>query len=82
MSPKHLSPAAMQRAVDQFNARYKVGDSIRCWPGARDGDPVARTIVEPGAHILGGHTPVVQVSGGGGCIALTHVQGLAVGDQP
>lgn len=71
-----LQPTLEQRqaAVDAFNARYAVGDTIHVWTGPREGDPVARRIREPGAVILSGHTPVVYVSDGGGCIALTHVR--------
>ena len=74
--PKALSPAAMQKRCDAFNARFKVGACIFVWPGARAGDPVPRVIAEPGAYVLSGHTPVVQIAGGGGCIALTHVDGF------
>lgn len=72
--PKRLSPAQMQAACDKFNARYNVGDKILCWPGTKDVVPVERTISGP-ASILGGHTPVVYVSGGGGTIVLSHVKG-------
>lgn len=71
------TPKAMQAAVDGFNRRYQVGDEIRVWPGVRQGDPKVVTIVEPGAYILGGHTAVVQVTGGHGSIALSHVGGRA-----
>ena len=74
--PPRLSPQAMQARCDVFNKLHKVGATIKVWTGAREGEPVERTIVEPGAYVMGGHTPVVQVSGGGGCIALTHVDGF------
>jgi hypothetical protein len=70
--PKRPSPAAMAKAVAAFNQRHAVGDVILCWPGLREGKPVPRTILSP-ANILSGHTAVVYVAGGGGCIALTHV---------
>lgn len=63
----------MQAACDAFNAKHKPGDTIECWPGVREGKPVQRTVREPGAVILSVHTAVVYVTGGGGCIALTHV---------
>lgn len=75
MPPKRLSPAKMKDLCQAFNAQHKIGDTIRVWPGAVAGEPVERTIVSPGAVVMGGHTPVVYVSGGGGCIALTHVLG-------
>ncbi|MGJ4855561.1 hypothetical protein ACN6KF_001507 [Labrys sp. La1] len=73
--PKRLSPAQMQRACDKFNAAHAVGDKILCWPGSKQVAPSEFTISGP-AGILGGHTAVVYVSGGG-CIALSHVCGEA-----
>ncbi len=63
----------MQTACDHFNRLHAVGDTIRVWTGPREGKPVERTVRYP-ASILGGHTPVVYVEGGGGCVALTHVE--------
>ena len=73
-APKRMSPAAMQRAVDKFNANYSIGDVILVHPIAGEPETVERTIISP-ADILSGHTPVVYVSGGGGCWALSHVAG-------
>jgi hypothetical protein len=71
---RRQSPTQMQAECDRFNAKHKPGDVIRCWTGMRnDGDPVERVVRAPGALILNGHTPVVYVSGGGGCIALSNV---------
>jgi hypothetical protein len=67
------SPVKMQAECDRFNEAHKPGDVIKCWPGVREGEPVERTVREPGAVVLSGHTPVVYVSGGGGCIVLEHV---------
>lgn len=68
MSRKH-----MQQWCDAFNRENPIGSTIKVWPGARTGDPLDVQIVEPGAYIMSGHTAVVQVTGGHGCIALTHV---------
>jgi hypothetical protein len=66
--------AARQSECDDFNAMHPVGSQIRVWPGAVNAaPPVTVTIVEPRAYVLGGHTAVVQVTGGHGCITLTHV---------
>lgn len=65
--------AAMQAACDRFNARHAIGATVMCWPGPREGAPVPRTVSGP-ACVLSGHTAVVYVSGGGGCIALSHVE--------
>lgn len=64
----------MQAQCDRFNAGFKVGDEIRVWSGLREGEGRLVQVREPGAYVLSGHTPVVQVAGGGGCIALTHVE--------
>lgn len=69
---KRPSLAKMQTACDRFNAKHAVGDTIYVWTGPIEGKPVERIIRYP-ASILGGHTPVVYVTGGGGCIALSHV---------
>lgn len=70
--PKRRSLEKMQRECDLFNRIYKVGQTISVHPGAITASPVTVTIVEP-AYVLSGHTPVVQVTGGHGCIALSHV---------
>jgi hypothetical protein len=70
---KQQSVARMQAQCDAFNAKHKVGDTIHVWPGTFIVPPVPRQITEPGAHVLSGHTAVVQVAGGRGCIALSHV---------
>lgn len=72
--PRQLSAAAMQAMCERFNAEHPIGSEIKVWTGPREGAPAPRIVRDPGACILGGHTPVVYVSGGGGCIALTHVQ--------
>jgi hypothetical protein len=66
------SPQQKQAAVDKFNATHQVGASVLVWRGVREGDgEPAQTAGE--AYILQGHTPVVHVTGGHGCVALTHV---------
>ena len=69
---KRQSPAQMQAVCDAFNAKHVVGGTIRVWPGLIEGEPIAVEIRYP-AQILSGHTPVVYVTGGHGCIALSHV---------
>ncbi len=73
MAARKLSVKAMAAKVEAFNARHKVGDTILVWPGVREGEPVPVQIRFE-AQILSGHTPVVYVTGGHGCIALTHVR--------
>ena len=64
----------MQQQCDRFNADHAIGDTIKVWPGAvRPGQPQEVTICAPRAVVLNGHTAVVYVTGGPGCVALTHV---------
>lgn len=64
----------MERGCERFNAKHPIGTIIHVWPSAiGHGEPQIVTIVEPGAYVLGDHTPVVQVTGRHGSIALTHV---------
>ncbi len=64
----------LQAACDRFMQSHKVGDTIRAWPGAMGVGPGELVIIRPpGAYVLSGHTAVVQVSGGHGCIALSHI---------
>ncbi len=74
--PARPNAAEMSQLCAAFNELYAIGDRIRAYPGAIGGELVDVEIVEPGAHVLGGHTAVVQVSGRG-CIALTHIHGRA-----
>lgn len=62
----------MQAACDRFNERHAVGDTIHCWIGPREGEPVERRIRYP-ACVMSGHTAVVYVYGAGS-IALSHVK--------
>ena len=85
-----LTPAVMARMVDRFNRRHAVGSTIRVWPGWMGHGPGCLVAVAaPGAYVLGGHTPVVQVTGGHGCIDLRHARPAGkygqlpkVADQP
>lgn len=64
---------AMERQCEAFNLQHSVGDTIHVWSGPREGKPKAVQIRYP-AQVLSGHTPVVYVTGGHGCIALSHVR--------
>lgn len=80
MMPKRPSPKAMQQACDLFNSKHPVGSDVLVWPGFthdHEGSSIAgrdAKVVAPGAYVMGGHTAVVQVDGGHGCIALNHVR--------
>ena len=73
--PKRGKPApkVLQQLVDDFNRANPIGTRLRIWPGRMgEGDGELVQVVAPGAYVLGGHSAVVQVSGGHGCVALTH----------
>lgn len=72
MMPRRQSPAEMARAVDAFNATHKVGDTITVFTGHFGENPTEVQIRYP-AEIMGGHTPMVYITGGKGSVALTHV---------
>lgn len=73
MAPKLRTVAEMEAECDRFNKRFAVGEPVKCWTGPGEGAPVERKVRFP-AQILSGHTTVVYIEGGGGCVALTHVQ--------
>ncbi len=83
---RKTSTQRLQSIVDAWNATVLVGTPVRYWTGVREGEgKTGRT--RSTAYLLGassdqpGHTPVVFVEGEGSCIALTHVQPVADGEQ-
>jgi hypothetical protein len=58
--------------VDAWNKRVVVGTHVRYWTGVREDEPKTGE-TRSQAQLLGGHTPVVWVTGHAACIALTHV---------
>ncbi|WP_029002779.1 hypothetical protein [Azorhizobium doebereinerae] len=69
------SQTAMAKQCDHFNTRHPVGSKVRVWTGLlHDGPGKVVEVALPGAYVLSGHTAVVQVIGGGGCVALSHVE--------
>lgn len=75
---KPQSPKQMQAACDRFDASFKVGDEVIVFTGPIGENP-RRATLRTGAQVLGGHTPVVYLDGGMGCVALTHVRPLTEG---
>lgn len=70
---ERAAAADRQAAVDDFNRDTTIGTPVRYWTGIREGEGklgVTRSMAE----MLGGHTPVVWVTGHPACIALTHVE--------
>lgn len=71
------SRPAMQKRCDQFNAAFPAGTRILVHPVMREPETQIRTVAAAGARILGGHSPVVHVTDGGGCWHLDNVAGRA-----
>lgn len=61
--------------IAAFNARAPIGTKVRYWAGLREGDGV-EGVTRSAAYLLGGHTPVVFVTGYAACVSLTHVEVL------
>lgn len=76
MTPRRPSQVEMQNAVDAFNAKHSVGDTITVFTGLIGENPTEVQIRYP-AEIMGGHTPMAYITGGRGSVALTHVAASA-----
>lgn len=59
--------------VGAWNLTYPEGQSVRYWTGAKEG-PGQKGRTRGAAWVAEGHTAVVQVTGHGAWVALTHVQ--------
>ena len=71
--PRRLTWGEMQDMCRAFNAEHAVGDTITVYTGLIGVNP-KEVQIRYEAQILGGHTPVVYVTGAAaGCVALTHV---------
>jgi hypothetical protein len=67
------------REVETFNRDVPIGHPVRYWTGDRQDRPKTGQ-TRTRAHLLGGHTPVVWVTGHAACITLTHVDPIPPGD--
>lgn len=70
-----------QDAAADWNARYRMGDPVRYWPGVREGEGTESRL-RSAAWVLGSGEPVVKVDGYAGGIALTHVEPLVERSDP
>ncbi len=62
-----------QNVVDEFNRSHPIGTTVVFWPADRSG-PGRSGVTRTEAWLLGGHTPVVKITGKPGCVALSHVK--------
>jgi hypothetical protein len=71
--PYPVNRDALQKACDDFNKLVPIGARIRVCKGVKGHSPwLVRTVEEPGAFVMGGHTAVVKIPGDS--IALSHVE--------
>ncbi|MDR0611488.1 MAG: hypothetical protein LBG58_15375 [Planctomycetaceae bacterium] len=73
---KQLTPKQVQKIVDQFNRKVKIGDEVFYYPVLSKNCPPEsqspkRLKTKSEAWILGGHTAVVYLEGVGN-VAVTH----------
>jgi hypothetical protein len=66
------SQKKLQKEVDEFNQKYKVGDPILYYSIIAQSEPPVVTRVRTTARILGGHTAVVWLEDVSGCVACSH----------
>lgn len=67
-------PKDQQRAVDDWNARYSVGQAVAV---KRDTGEVVYTTTRSAAELLSGHSAVIWLEGIGGCYLLSRVTPVA-----
>lgn len=70
------SLAALQQQVDDFNARYSVGQLVSV---RRDSGDAVITKTRSKAEILSGHSAVIWVEGISGCYLLDRVSPIVDG---
>lgn len=69
--PKQLSPAALDRLVDDWNSRHRIGDPVVV---TKDDGSKVETVATTAAYVMGGHTAVIHLEGIRGCYALERVK--------
>lgn len=73
---KPPTQAALQKQIDDWNAKHPIGTQVKYWRGVKEGEPSGIGPTCHAATILGGHTAVAWITGSSGCISLTHVEGV------
>lgn len=64
------NPKAQQRKVDDWNARYPVGQAVNV---RIDGGGTVQTKTRSPAELMSGHSAVIWLEGVSGCYLLSHV---------
>lgn len=70
MSRRPPSAKVLQKQVDDFNARYAVGQRVSV---RKDGGDGAITTTRAAAEVLSGHSAVIWLDGISGCYLLDRV---------
>lgn len=76
MSRTRKSPAQLQREVDQWNDRVKIGDRV-LYSEVLGMTESKEYVIATAAELLSGHTPVVWLEGKSGCVAISHCTPVA-----
>lgn len=69
-----VSAAELQKQVDDFNARWPVGQKVSVRKDAGDG---VITTTRSAAEVLSGHSAVIWLDGISGCYLLVRVTPIA-----
>lgn len=75
-APKRTTAAQLQRQVDSWNAKHKVGTLVSFEEIVGDGE-THRAATRAEATVLGGHTAVIFLEGKGGLVDLGHCKAVA-----
>jgi hypothetical protein len=71
------SPAKLQKEIDKFNKKFKIGDPIVYYEIWGQKEPPLKTTTQTEAYVLSGHTAVVFLNGKRGCVACSHCVSVA-----
>lgn len=71
---KKRTPKSEQKKVDQWNARYPIGQSVDL---LKDGGEIMRTKTRSAAAILSGHTAVIWLENVSGCYIIDRVTAVS-----
>lgn len=77
-APVQKSAADLQQQVDDFNARYRIGQAVTVRKD--DGEGLA-TVTRSQAQVLSGHSAVIWLEGISGCYLLDRIIPMAEGTR-
>jgi len=71
--PRHLSPAALEKRVSDWNAKYPIGTPVTRYAFIHPLREPSVTKTQSKAWVMGGHSAMVMVEGVSGGVALESV---------